>query len=180
MDAVSDGVRRVSFFVAPEPVPEEPREGGEDDGGGGAEGAVAPSEPVSEVSQEEVLPPATSAGGEASIPVPATVVPAIVDAAPPQPQPKPVGRKNKLEGIMNSLENATGIDLDGDGDVGIEGVGAPPPPKPERRSSFFSRGSKSWLAADGSRKRGSRNDSRINELERKLGMNLDGDGDIGE
>ena len=69
--------------------------------------------------------------------------------------------------------------LDGDGDVGVMGVGEAPAPT-AAKTVDFARNSASWVAAEGTKKRGSKNESRINALEKEMGVDLDGDGDIGE
>jgi len=73
----------------------------------------------------ELTPPATDAAAVAAV----ADIPADERHAPEAPVPggskKTIREGSRLEAIVNSLESASGVDLDGDGDVGLPGHHAP-------------------------------------------------------
>eukprot|EP00966_Prymnesium_polylepis_P297015 6861924-Prymnesium_polylepis.1 len=92
----------------------------------------------------------------------------------------PGGRKNTiregshLESVVNSLESASGVDIDENGDVGLPGHhNADGPPEDHAPPAPVPGGRKKTI------REGSQLESIVNSLESASGVDLDGDGDVG-
>ena len=92
----------------------------------------------------------------------------------PQAPPKPLRRQSTFLGklaerAVNAAEKVTGVDLDGDGDVGEDGGTSP---STLRRASF--RRQSTFKLASHMAERA------VNAAEKVTGIDIDGDGDVGE